>query len=256
MTAIRDRKSSGPVWIGLLFAFAYGALHTMGPGHGKAVVISYFVGHGGSLGRGIRMGSLIAVCHVLSAVIVIGLTSFAMHRITGHPPADFRIVRLISYAAIVGIGAFMLWRALCDMRSDKLSHGDHPDSTVLPRKDTPMGWLALAAGAVPCTGAILVLLFGLSHNLLIPAVLMVMMISLGMAMAMSGIGILAIWGRNYAERRFIKNGAARRRFNTSIKLGSASLILMIGLTLFTLTMGEKTPFQNAVARAGVSTVQN
>jgi nickel/cobalt exporter len=273
MTAIRDRRSSGPVWFGLLLAFAYGALHTLGPGHGKAVVISYFVGHGGSLVKGIRMGALIAVCHVLSAVVVVGLTSFAIRQITGHTPADFRIVRLISYGAIGGIGAFMLWRALRDLwpkkpalslktieqvdhEHDHHHHGCCSCSAISSHNDTPMGWLALAAGAVPCTGAILVLLFGISHGLLVPAVLMVMMMSLGMAIAISGIGILAILGRNYAEHRFTKNKITHQRFNKSLQVGAASLILLIGLTLFTLSMGEKVPFQAATARAGVSTAQN
>jgi len=255
MTAIRDRHSSGPVWFGLLLAFVYGALHTLGPGHGKAVVISYFVGHGGSLGRGIRMGVIIAVCHVLSAVVVVGLTSVAIRQVTGHAPADFRIVRLISYGAIAGIGAFMLWRALQDMRPQKqpvglctiAEHvhdyaGHHHDccacSSISEHNDTPMGWLALAAGAIPCTGAILVLLFGLSHNLLIPAVLMVMAMSLGMAIAMSGIGILAILGRNYTDRKLIQSDAARIRFHRTIRIAAAALIVVIGTSLFSLTMVE------------------
>ena len=258
MTAIRDRQSSAPVWIGLLLAFAYGALHTLGPGHGKAVVISYFVGHGGSLGRGVRMGAIIAVCHVLSAIVVVSLTSFAIRQATGHAPADFRIVRLISYAAIAAIGAFMLWRALRDMRPIKkpvglrtiAEHvhdqaGHHHDgcacSSISSHNDTPMGWLALAAGAVPCTGAILVLLFGLSHDLLVPAILMVMAMSLGMAISMSGIGILAILGRNYADRKFIQNNAARIPIHRTMRITAAAMIAVIGISLFSLTMIEDKP---------------
>jgi nickel/cobalt exporter len=253
MTAIRDRHSSGPVWFGLLLAFVYGALHTLGPGHGKAVVISYFVGHGGSLGRGIRMGVIIAVCHVLSAVVVVGLTSVAIRQVTGHAPADFRIVRLISYGAIAGIGAFMLWRALQDMRTEKPPvslctiaehvhdhaghhHGGCACCSIPAHNDTPMGWLALSAGAVPCTGAILVLLFGLSHDLLAPAILMVMAMSLGMAVSMSGIGILAILGRNYADRKFTRSDTARIRFHRTIRIAAAALIAVIGISLFSLTI--------------------
>lgn len=254
MTAIRDRHSSGPLWFGLLLAFAYGALHTLGPGHGKAVVISYFVGHGGSLGRGIRMGVIIAVCHVLSAVVVVGLTSFAIRQVTGHAPSDLRMVRLISYAAIGGIGASMLWRALRDMRPERSPAGlctiaehvhDHNTghhhgccacTAISSHNDTPMGLLALAAGAVPCTGAILVLLFGLSHDLLLPAVLMVMAMSLGMAISMSGIGILAIWGRNYADRKLMQNDGARSRLGRTMRIAAAAMITIIGISLFGLTM--------------------
>jgi ABC-type nickel/cobalt efflux system permease component RcnA len=99
-----------------------------------------------------------------------------------------------------------------------------------------MGWLALAAGAVPCTGAILVLLFGLSHDLLVPAVLMVMMMSLGMAIAMSSIGIFAILGRNYADRRLIQSDSARIRFHRTIRIAAAALIAVIGISLFSLTI--------------------
>ena len=42
-------------------------------------------------------------------------------------------------------------------------------------------WLALAVGVVPCTGALLVLLFGVANDLLFPAILMVAAISAGMA---------------------------------------------------------------------------
>ncbi len=258
MTAIRDGDSSTPIWFGLLLAFGYGVLHTLGPGHGKAVVISYFVGHGGSLIRGIRMGTLIAVCHVLSAVIVVGLTSFAIRQVTGQAPADFVAVRLISYATIGCIGAFMLLGAVREMRPKKTPlslatveqinhnhdhHGEHHGccacSSVSTNNDTLIGWLAVAVGAVPCTGAILVLMFGLSHNLLIPAILMVLLISLGMALAMSCIGICAILGRNFAERKFNNTSDMMNRFNKGLKVATGLVILLIGVGFFTLTLSEK-----------------
>ena len=254
MTAIRDGDSSTPIWFGLLLAFGYGVLHTLGPGHGKAVVISYFVGHGGSLIRGIRMGTLIAVCHVLSAVIVVGLTSFAIRQVTGQAPADFVAVRLISYATIGCIGAFMLWGAVREMRPKKTPlslatieqlnhnhnhHGCCTCSSVSTNNDTLIGWLAVAVGAVPCTGAILVLMFGLSHNLLIPAILMVMLISLGMALAMSCIGICAILGRNFAERKFNNKSDMMNRFNKGLKVATGLVILLIGVGFFTFTLNEK-----------------
>ena len=39
--------------LAILLSFSYGVLHTLGPGHGKAVIVSYFVGHNGSLKRGL-----------------------------------------------------------------------------------------------------------------------------------------------------------------------------------------------------------
>lgn len=193
----------------------------------------------------------VAVCHVLSAVVVVGLTSFIISQATGHAPADFWLIRLNSYGVIGGIGAFMLWWALREARPKQHhhelctieEHGDHHDcracNSLSLHYQSPMGLLALAAGAVPCSGAILILIFGLSHDLLVPAILMVMMMSFGMAISMSGIGILAIIGRNYAERIFSRNVAMRDRFNRGVRIVAASLVLLIGVSLFALTMGEQ-----------------
>ena len=104
--------SWGALVFALLISFGYGALHTLGPGHGKAVVASYFVGSGGGLARGMTMGTRIAIFHVLSSVIVVFLLDFAVRQTTGSTPSDYRAIRLGSYALIVLIGAVMLWQAV------------------------------------------------------------------------------------------------------------------------------------------------
>ena len=255
MTSIRDRESSGPLWAGLLIAFVYGVVHTLGPGHGKAVVVSYFVGNGGSFGRGIRMGTQIAIFHVLSAIVVVWATDFAFRQATGGAPSDYRIVKLISYAGIALLGAAMLWSAIrgarlkhnhADKDDEEHHHGDgHGHSgchacEAIAEKKGPTGWLALAIGSVPCTGALLVLLFGMANNLLIPAILMVIAISVGMAVAMSGIGLLAIFGRNLVDRKIGNDGARQRRFADGARAAGAAAVLLIGLGLFSVTWTMET----------------
>jgi nickel/cobalt exporter len=245
MTDIRDRESSGPLWIGVLVAFLYGLVHTLGPGHGKAVVVSYFVGHGGSLARGLQMGTQIAVFHVLSAVVVIWVTDFAVRQATGNAPSDYRLVKLVSYAGIIAIGTFMLWKAIQGERRrvehthahDHEAHqegGCHACEALARRQQGPIDWLAMAVGAVPCTGALLVLLFGMANNLLGPAILMVVAISVGMAVAMSGIGILAILGRRSIDRRL--NEERRAGFASRARIAAAALVFLIGSGLFSMTL--------------------
>ena len=247
MTSIKDRDSSGPLWTGLLIAFVYGLVHTLGPGHGKAVVISYFVGEGGGLMRGVAMGTKIAVFHVLSAIIVIWVTDFAVRQATGAAPSDYRTVKLISYASIAVIGAWMLWKAI-RTKAVRHHHHDHDhghddhhhhagcDACAAAAQNAkgPGGWLALAVGSVPCTGALLVLLFGMANDLLGPAILLVIAISFGMAVAMSGIGVLALLGRRVADRR-VDDPAKRDRFAHAARFVGATAVLLIGCGLFALT---------------------
>jgi nickel/cobalt exporter len=285
-TAMRNMeqgRSVGAVSLGVLIAFAYGALHTLGPGHGKAVVISYFAGTGGSLRRGVLMGARIAVMHVLSAVVVVFLLDFAVRQATGAAPSDYRLIRLGSYALIVAIGAAMLWRALAAVWKPRATHAavfalpgagissrqpplapplGQPGlaCTRVRRYDAPVGcaicaaaeagakgggWIAAAVGVVPCTGALIVMLFGLANDLVVPAVMMVIAISVGMALAMSAIGVAAILGRNWTEARVAVTTERRLRFEAGARIAGAACVLAIGVTLFALTYAQTATAEGA-----------
>ncbi len=253
MTDIRDRRTVLPLLFGLLVAFAYGVIHTLGPGHGKAVVVSYFIGEGGSLLRGIRFGTQIAVIHVLAAVVVAILADFAIRQTTGVSPGSFRFVRLASYAVIVAIGATMLVGAVrsSGQGSDAHDH-EHTCGYHHPGKEkgtAGFGFLSLAIGAVPCTGALMVLLYGVANDLLWPCVLMVVAISAGMAVAMSSIGIAAILGRRFVENRLDHRGRGQQRVVVGLRVTGAAFVLLLGLALlgFTLWNGFS-PFESMVSR--------
>jgi ABC-type nickel/cobalt efflux system permease component RcnA len=271
MSGLRDDGSSKAFWFVILVAFGYGLVHTLGPGHGKAVVISYFVGDGGSLRRGFTMGVLIAVFHGLSSIIVVLVADFVVRQATGQAPSDYRAIRLGSYALIIAIGAEMLRSAIQASRSSRNSvesetgdhanaghdhHHEHHDClacAALEKEKKGAGtWLALAVGVVPCTGALLVLLFGVANDLLFPAILMVAAISTGMAIAMSGIGVLAILGRRMAFRRMKDDDARRARFTSGLRIAGAALVLMIGTLLFGLTYSNSGQLALPVQPSGLS----
>jgi nickel/cobalt exporter len=250
IAGIRGGRTLGAFGWALLVCFGYGVLHTLGPGHGKSVVVAYFVGEGGSLRRGVRMGLQIAVFHVLSAVVVVLLTDVAVRAATGGSGlSDYTLVRRISYAVIVGVGVFMLQSAIKNwLRAGKVHDHNHDhDSTgshgcaacaALPlpgERRGMMTWLSLAVGAVPCTGALLVLLYGVANDALLSAILLVVGISAGMAITLSVIGITAIYGRNLADR---KRGAdaSRGRFAETLQVVGAVVVLSVGVTLFAVSI--------------------
>ena len=287
---LSTQTSGRTLALALLLSFSYGVLHTLGPGHGKAVIVSYFVGHDGSLQRGLTMGVRIAIFHVLSAVVIAILTNTVVQQVGGSSAGSYRIVRLISYGAIALIGMWMLKRAFQKRAQPSKQPSKYPaylgtnSADILlypslsqqlsasakqlekepegrPKKqpalaacdclncDEPKGlggWLSLAVGAVPCSGALLVLLYGLANNLLWQSIAMVASISVGMAFTLSWIGALAILGNRFgqqlAARRQQKSSWAKKhqkaRFSL-VQIGQiigASCVSLLGMGLFSLTL--------------------
>lgn len=267
-------------FVGLLISFSYGILHTLGPGHGKTVIISYFVGQGGSLRRGIVMGVQIAVFHVLSAIIVVILADQVIRQVSGSAPGHFQILQLISYGAISTIGGWMLWQAIFSLKqlpkrdpspkylganaselilypsltqqalqpklssqtltqpASHLVSADSADCLCITCKEPKRAgdWLSVAVGAVPCSGALLILFYGLANDLLWPSIAMVIAISLGMAITLAWIGMMAILGRQYTSRRLGQRWQPSPRMHQVTKIIGASLVSLIGLGLFSMTL--------------------
>jgi ABC-type nickel/cobalt efflux system permease component RcnA len=201
----------GALWIGLGLAFLYGVIHAAGPGHGKLVVVSYFLAQRARIARGLRMGAEIAFFHVVSAVIVVALADILLRQAFAGPPAEVLAVRLVSYGAILAIGLLMLRGALRRAATGAAhghdlhhshghghghAHGHPADET----RTTRQRLLSLAVGLVPCTGAVLVMLYALANDIVAAGALLVAAIGIGMALTMGGLGLFAVAFRGWVAR--------------------------------------------------------
>lgn len=189
---------------GLIGAFFYGVLHTLGPGHGKAVVIGYFLGRQARPWRGLWMGTRIALTHVGGAIILAAIFWFWFGRQPAGAVEDLPAIRIIAALLLLGLGGLLLRDVLtrpannaaacCDHHDHHHPghhhHGhDHHESHHhghQPRDKTNLA--ALVAGWVPCTGAVIVLLFCVANSLWLAGFLLVSAIATGMAVTMAVIG--------------------------------------------------------------------
>jgi nickel/cobalt transporter (NicO) family protein len=226
MRAIRDGTGSGTLLIGLALAFAYGVVHAAGPGHGKMVVVSYFLAREARIGRGLLMGAQIAFFHVLSAIVLVVFADFLLRRAFGGPPAEVAEVRIAAYGLIVLIGGAMLvqavrrslGRASRDCGCAHASHGQQ-------------GLLALGVGLVPCTGSMLILLYALANDLLLQGLMLVAMIALGMALTMGLLGLLSVVARGFVAARVEGRGGGAMRLHTVLDYAGALMITSLGVAL-------------------------
>ena len=245
MKAIRDGETAVPLLIGLLLAFAYGVVHALGPGHGKVVVATYFLARDARIGRGLLMGLQIAACHVLSAIVVVALADLVLRQAFRGAPAEVAGVRLTSYGLIALIGAAMLAQAIRRSRLRRAGievgrdcghdhgHGHQHGAGDGVAGRAQQGALSLGVGLVPCTGAVLILLYALANDILLPGLLLVLAIAAGMAITMGALGMLSIVARTTVAARLERSGRGRRAaVAMASDYGGALLIMLIGMVLF------------------------
>lgn len=236
LIAIRDGNGPGVVIAGLVIAFLYGVFHALGPGHGKTVIVGYFLGRGGSVGRGIGMAAWIALSHVVGAIAVVGLVHLVLMNVLATPMEENLWLRLTSYGAIFLIGLVMLAMAVRDRRRPHAhshaheghGHGDHHGHSHSLRGLREQKLLAVAAGFIPCSGAILILLFSFTNGILLMGMLMTLFIAIGMGLTLAALGIVSLFAHHKVTARFADNPGMTMLFS----LLGPLLITAIGALLF------------------------
>jgi nickel/cobalt exporter len=244
--SLRDIKAGSgslALWTLATVCFGYGVVHTLGPGHGKAVVVAYFLD--GTRPRawieGIFAGAWIAFTHTLAALLLAGaLKLFATVGLLG-ALREVRNVEMVSYLMILAIGIWRLWAGITgrlhehhhghDHDHGHDHHEDHGHHQHEPRQRTLAGWLLLtAAGVAPCAGALVVILLSVALGVVWAGVVGVIANASGMAITLAAIGMASM----VAHRLIIGDGRSQEigRFTTI----AASLIVIA--TAGTLLLGS------------------
>ena len=222
-----DGRSSGMALLGLLaLAAGFGAVHALGPGHGKTVMAAYLVGTRGRPRDAVALGAAVSLMHT-SSVLVLALVLLRLDRAVA---ADrvYPWLTLVSGAAVAAVGAVLLgrrWRSRSGASAPGHGHpghphdGDHthehgahghdhghghdhhhpPPAGPLSRR----GLLALAAsgGLFPSPTAVVVLLSAFTLHRAGLGLALVAAFSLGLAATLTAVGLALVYGRDIVEQR-------------------------------------------------------
>jgi ABC-type nickel/cobalt efflux system permease component RcnA len=229
--AVRAVKEEGSIaalsWL-LGLSFFYGVVHAAGPGHGKAIISAYLVGNESAVRRGILLSFLSAAAQGVTAILLVGILAALFGFISREVAGMATWLEAASALMIIGIGGWLVARALQSLRRARSGHHDHAHghhhhdehghhhgcahhghdhdhahhghahAVVAPdqAKSLREGLTIVAAiGARPCMGAIFVLLFSLAQGVFFFGVLATMAMSLGTAITVGVLAALASGAR-------------------------------------------------------------
>ena len=247
LTAVISAMKSGDwdaIWKFLAICLVYGMLHALGPGHGKSIVVGYFIARRGRWRQGVALGAGITVTHTMSAVLLL-LILYAIFKATVF--AAFETGRIgierASYALIMLTGVLLVVLAVRDVFKSRKGCGcaariDSAEGTVQDGALPPVArWreilgVAAVTGIVPCPAVALIVLFCLLNSMVALSLLGALVICIGMTITNVAFGIAAV-----AFRKGIDKGSAHTRIATKIytvaTLAGGVIIFVSGLLLFT-----------------------
>ncbi|MFK4208770.1 hypothetical protein [Streptomyces sp. NPDC030920] len=258
LTSLLDHGAALP--LALLVAAAVGALHACAPGHGKSLAAGYLVGAKGRPRDAVWLGGIVAVMHTFS-VAALAVGWWLVANSTPDIAALTGWLQLIAALVVAGVGVGLLRRHLCHRSHHHAHHGPdhdhghdhdhayghghghgHGHSHHIPDAPSLLTWrglvlLGASGGLLPSPSAFLVLLTGLLTDKVGIALAMVVAFGLGMALTLTGVGLIVLRGRDALLDR-VSRSRTLRTWAPRVPLFAASAVVAGGTVASAVAAGH------------------
>lgn len=233
--SIKDEKNPLTYISLLLFAYLYGLIHALGPGHGKTLVASYFLSNERSYSKALFVSLAIGVVHTFSAFLLTLIIYFGVNTFLSQFMQDsLYLTTKISAIIIIAIALYLLYtkyrayKALKNKPKFSFSATPHQSSCACASckvdANSTDAALIISAGIIPCPGTTTIFIFALSLGLYYAGFLAALVMSLGMS---SIIYISALISVSIRKKTLHSN----EKLKKYLEYGSLSIILLLGILL-------------------------
>lgn len=232
--AIKDEKNPLTYLFLLFFAYAYGLIHALGPGHGKTLVGSYFLSNDRSYLKALFISLAIGVVHTFSAFILTVVIYFLTNKFLAQFVNDtVWYTTKISALIIVFIALYLItkkYKAYKELKKPKFTFSTKPHvatcscaSCKVDANSTDAA-LIISAGIIPCPGTVTIFIFALSLGLYYAGFLSALVMSLGMSTVIFFSALLSV-----AIRK--KSSGLNEKVKKYLEYASLGIILILGVVL-------------------------
>jgi nickel/cobalt transporter (NicO) family protein len=219
----RRHLSALVVLVSLLLAVFWGAAHALSPGHGKTIVSAYMVGSRGTPWHAALLGLITTATHTVGVFALGGVTLLLSQWIV--PDRLYPWLDLSAGVMVVGVGAFVLAARARHARAHQRGHDHHHHDHEHGERRSLLA-VGISGGLLPCPSALVVLLAAISLHRVAFGMLLVLAFSVGLAVAITCVGLLAVLAKR-AFARFDSGG----RLLSVLPAISALVIVVAGIAM-------------------------
>jgi nickel/cobalt exporter len=250
MVSFTELLQQGPAsaWLFLPTAVLLGALHGLEPGHSKTMMAAFIVAVRGTVPQAILLGLAAACSHVILVwVLAVAALTWGSEMIA---EVSEPLLMAVSGLIIIVLALWMFvqtWRGSADRYGADHRHDhdqDHDHGSRDAHQRFHAGRIAervadgkvstgqvvlfgLTGGLLPCSAAVAVLVICLQIDHYALGLAVVGAFSLGLAIALVGVGVTAAWGIGRVSLRFRRFSDLTRR----LPYLSGALVLGLGVVM-------------------------
>ena len=247
LLAIQNGEDKFALLFLLMASFIYGVIHSIGPGHGKALAFSYFSSQKSSYFEAFIISLATAFVHIFGALILVVISVFVLESVMNRFMED-SILYITSFSAVIimFLALYILYRKLakkssscacCSVELKTTTFMTKPNNDISfikttlnkpvihkPRSKKQDLIFVLTAGIIPCPGTVLLFVYAFLLKTYFAVILASISISLGMATVIFTSSFLGV-SLNKASQKSTK------LINT-LEIVSPIVMFILGLLLF------------------------
>ena len=236
--SIKDEKNPLTYLFLLFFAYTYGVIHALGPGHGKTLVASYFLSNERSYSKALYISVAIGFVHTFSAFLLTLVIYFFVNTFLAQFVNDtvFYTTK-ISALIIITIAVYLIYKKYKAYKKieqmskvSKFSFSATPhvstcgcNACKVDKNSTDIA-LIISAGIIPCPGTTTIFIFAISLGLYYAGFVSALVMSLGMSTIIFFSALLST-----AVRK--KTSQSNNNLKKYLEYGSLLIILILGTFL-------------------------
>lgn len=242
-------------------SLAYGIFHAAGPGHGKAVLMTYLATQKETVRQGVYLSFAAALVQALMAIAIVSVIAQLLSLSYRSTQSLGTQVEQISYLLVLCMGVYLSGRTVYGYwKSKKAQHihehqehhhdhkhephcdhnhepGDACNHVVVPEQQA--GWgqrfsLVIAMGARPCSGALVVLLYARIVGEYWLGIAATLLMGLGTGITVAALGWFSVVARDWLTAR-IGHDLGHHHAPFWLRLSGGLILILLGWSLYSAT---------------------
>jgi ABC-type nickel/cobalt efflux system permease component RcnA len=223
----------------IVISFIYGVFHAVGPGHGKAIIVSYLASNPLSKLNSCSLALAAAIVQALTAILLVTSVSLVLKFQYSQLAISAGQFSLLGYSLLLALGIFIALRSsyqLYKIKNDQNSCSSCCASANLKVVDKSLYQqclLVISIGLRPCSGALIILVTSAMLGIFHYGVLGTLAMSLGTAVCTCIIALASLYARDLLNKTLLlyKGNHKRQPYGLYIQFIGSIVIILLAYSL-------------------------